>query len=282
MTTWIKVFSSMPSHPKVLMAGDRASWLAICGLCYSNEHLTDGFIARHVLPVVAPGVKRPEALADRLVAVNLWHEIEGGWQIHDYSEVQRTSGSIREQRHKDAERKAGVRELSGRSPRGQTADSTTESATCPAGVPARDTHARVEKSREEQSREETNSNASLRSAADRREIFEAWIEATDSSASSTGRRLDAKRRAVIDRALRSFPADELIDAVRGWHHSPHHCGENDRGTVYNDLSLILRDAEHIERFRDYERDPSKRPVAASRRESPSDLLRAINDPEVSS
>ncbi len=158
MTTWIKLVNSMPSHPKLVMAGDRAAWLFVCGCCYSNEHLTDGFIARHVLPVVAPGVKRPEDLADRLVAAALWHEVEGGWQIHDYSDVQRSSEAIREQRRKDAERKAGVREISARTPRGQTpesaAESAVESARCPTGVPARDTHARGEERRVEENEEQ--------------------------------------------------------------------------------------------------------------------------------
>ncbi len=126
MTTWVKVYNSMPQNPKVLMAGDRAAWLAICGLCYSNEHLTNGFIARHTLPVVAPGVKNPEVLAASLVAAELWHEVQGGWKIHDYQEHQRSAEEIRDRRSKDAERKAAAR--SNGSPHGQTADSALDSA----------------------------------------------------------------------------------------------------------------------------------------------------------
>ena len=80
---------------------------------------------------------------------------------------------------------------------------------------------------------------------------------------------DAKRQRIIRRALKTHPVADLLDAVQGWQHSPHHRGENDSGTVYNDLGLLLRDAEHIEKFRDLERGIGRpRPAlrAVSRRE----------------
>lgn len=133
MTGWIKIDNSMPSHPKVLMVGDRASWLHVCGVCYSNEHLTDGFIARHVLAVVAPGVKFPDRLAAQLVAAGLWHETDEGWRIHDYAEHQSPASEIRERRQRDADRKAAAR-ASAKSPRGQIADSSGTASDCLTGV----------------------------------------------------------------------------------------------------------------------------------------------------
>lgn len=81
-------------------------------------------------------------------------------------------------------------------------------------------------------------------------IFDAWRTAAGKSDRTV---LDPKRRRLITGALGAYPVDDLVDAVRGWRHSPHHAGQNDTGTVYNDLGLLLRDAEHIERFRDLER-----------------------------
>lgn len=93
------------------------------------------------------------------------------------------------------------------------------------------------------------------------QVFEAWQEAA-------GKRkavLDPKRRALIAKALKAYSVDDLIDAVRGWQHSPHHRGENPSATVYNDLGLLLRDAEHIERFRDLEQQgPAANPRSLSR------------------
>ena len=84
---------------------------------------------------------------------------------------------------------------------------------------------------------------------DVRAVFDAWVQSTG----KTRAVLDSKRRARIVGALKNFTVDELVDAVRGWRHSPHHRGENERRTVYNDLDLLLRDAARIEKFRDLER-----------------------------
>lgn len=80
-------------------------------------------------------------------------------------------------------------------------------------------------------------------------MFQAWIEATDRTDRT---QLDAKRRSLIARALKGYPVQDVIAAVRGWRHSAFHCGDNPHGTIHNDLGLLLRDAAHIEKFRDLE------------------------------
>lgn len=77
-------------------------------------------------------------------------------------------------------------------------------------------------------------------------VFDAWRASTRRTAATV---LDAKRRKLIENALRTYPVDEVIDAVTGWQHSGYHRGENAAHRPYNDLGLLLRDAEHIERFR---------------------------------
>lgn len=77
-------------------------------------------------------------------------------------------------------------------------------------------------------------------------VFAAWCASTGKTRSL----LDSKRTRRIKWALDNYPLEECLAAVRGWENSPYHRGENDRGTTYNDLGLILRDAEHFERFRD--------------------------------
>lgn len=109
---------------------------------------------------------------------------------------------------------------------------------------------------------------------DQQVVFEAWVEATGRTDRTV---LSPKRDRLIRRALADYPIDDVLDAVRGWRNSPHHCGQNDRGTTYNALELLLRDAEHIEQFRDLERrgsslsppkgfDVTARNVAAMERE----------------
>jgi hypothetical protein len=88
-------------------------------------------------------------------------------------------------------------------------------------------------------------------------VFAAWIDASG----RTGRTVfTPERRRLIQRQLKNYPVNDLVDAVRGWRHSTHHRGENDRNTVFNDLELLLRDARHIEMFRDLERDPPGKPL----------------------
>lgn len=143
MSIWVKIYGTLRGHRKTMVAGDRAMWLHVCGLLYSNEHLTDGFIAREVLPAVSPASKSPERLVPKLIDADLWHPVDGGWQIHDYLDAQRSADEIRGKRSKDADRKAQERALSVDCPRGQIVDS----GATPSGVHE------VEQSREEERRD---------------------------------------------------------------------------------------------------------------------------------
>lgn len=80
-------------------------------------------------------------------------------------------------------------------------------------------------------------------------VMAAWRESTG----KTRAVLDGKRQGLIERALKVLPLEDVVDATRGWKHSPFHRGENDRKIVYNELDLLLRDAGKIEQFRDWER-----------------------------
>ncbi|EQD40677.1 hypothetical protein B1A_16358, partial [mine drainage metagenome] len=58
--------------------------------------------------------------------------------------------------------------------------------------------------------------------------------------------LDAKRRKVITEALGMYSEADLCLCITGYQSSPHHMGQNDHGTVYDDIELFFRDARHIE------------------------------------
>jgi hypothetical protein len=61
-------------------------------------------------------------------------------------------------------------------------------------------------------------------------------------------RLTEERAKIITVAVNQYGATEVKNAVRGCALSPWHMGQNPSGTLYNSIELILRDAEHIERF----------------------------------
>lgn len=77
------------------------------------------------------------------------------------------------------------------------------------------------------------------------EIFEFWKAEMNHSRA----RLDQKRRRKIqDRLKDGYTPDDIKDAIRGCKQSPFHQGQNENGTKYDDICLICRDAEHIDRF----------------------------------
>ena len=80
-------------------------------------------------------------------------------------------------------------------------------------------------------------------------IFIAWCESAGKNVKRT--KLDSKRERLIKSALESYSEEDVLLAVKGWRNSPFHCGKNTNNKVYNDLSLLLRDAAKIEQFRDF-------------------------------
>lgn len=87
------------------------------------------------------------------------------------------------------------------------------------------------------------------------EIFEHWQRVMNSPRS----KLDAKRIKFIKKALgMEYSVAELCQAITGCSLSPYHMGGNEDNQKYNGLDLILRDAEHIDKFMSYYENP---PVA---------------------
>ncbi len=76
-------------------------------------------------------------------------------------------------------------------------------------------------------------------------IFAAWQESTGHNRAV----MDAKRKAVIRKARKLYPDEDLLAAINGVTLFDHNMGKTN-GKRYDDIALILRDAEHIERFRD--------------------------------
>jgi hypothetical protein len=87
-------------------------------------------------------------------------------------------------------------------------------------------------------------------------IFAYWQKTMDSPKSV----MDGTRRALIAKALKAYEPAEICKAIRGCSKTPHNMGKNDRGTKFNGLNLILRDAEHIDYFRNLD-TTNARPAA---------------------
>lgn len=62
-------------------------------------------------------------------------------------------------------------------------------------------------------------------------------------------KLDAKRGKAISARLKDgYTVGEICEAVDGCLLSPHHMGQNDTRTVYDDIELICRDGTKVDRF----------------------------------
>lgn len=78
-----------------------------------------------------------------------------------------------------------------------------------------------------------------------RDVFEYWREVLGHGRA----RLDAVRSRTVRVILEAgYSVDDLKLAIDGCAASAWHRGQNDRGTPYDGLGLILRDAEHVDRF----------------------------------
>ena len=103
---WVKIDDRMPEHPKMLQVRDSdALWLHVCALCYCNRNLTDGFVHDDIVARLS-GSKRPRQAVSKLVAAGLWHEVSGGFVIHDYLEFQPSREDVTGEREKGKDRAA--------------------------------------------------------------------------------------------------------------------------------------------------------------------------------
>jgi hypothetical protein len=91
---YIKLLCAVARNRKFIKAGPAPAWLWVLGLMHCQESLTDGFIAEEALPYL--GAKNAAQLADHLVKAGLWHKVDGGWEVHDYLEHNRSASQVAE------------------------------------------------------------------------------------------------------------------------------------------------------------------------------------------
>ena len=78
------------------------------------------------------------------------------------------------------------------------------------------------------------------------EVFEYWKTTMGKKRSV----LDTKRHRDIAWGIAVYNVETCKQAIDGCASSAWHMGQNRNKTVYNDITLIFRDAEHVEKFLD--------------------------------
>lgn len=94
---------------------------------------------------------------------------------------------------------------------------------------------------------EKTENANKISEEEIKEVFDFWVSTFKKRVNA----IDYKRRIAIGNAIFLYGVDNCKDAIRGCTYSDFHMGRNASRKVYNEIELILRDAEHVERFISY-------------------------------
>ena len=84
-------------------------------------------------------------------------------------------------------------------------------------------------------------------------VFDHWRTTHDHPQA----RLDDRRRRIIRAALETYSEADVCEAISGYRNSPHHMGQNDRGTRYDSIELLLRDAQHIDAGLAFARNPPR-------------------------
>lgn len=141
MATWMKVETRVRTHPKIgetvkTTGHTDAAWLWLAGNLYCRDALTDGFISDVMLSTLIPGLplRVLKTLPPVLVKHGLWHQVDGGYQVHDFGDYNPTKAEVEEKLRADRDRKKG-RPDSERNPHGLHEDSALSRAgRAPAGA----------------------------------------------------------------------------------------------------------------------------------------------------
>lgn len=103
---WVKLLTAFESHPKTLSVGNAGAGLYARSLAYCGAHETDGQVPK-AWADQAVAREGQQDLPGRLVAAGLWIETESGFEIRDFTEVNRTHEAMEALRKKRA--RAGKR-----------------------------------------------------------------------------------------------------------------------------------------------------------------------------
>lgn len=106
--TWFRLDDTWLTHPKVQSAGLKGRALWVAGGLHCAQHLTDGRIAKTMVPALAAlsGVGTGRKEAEHLVAVGLWIDQDDAYLMHDWHDYQPSRFDVEAIKEKRAEASA--------------------------------------------------------------------------------------------------------------------------------------------------------------------------------
>jgi hypothetical protein len=273
---WIRLDDNWASHPKVMRAGREAAWLWLHSLSYAHRARNDGLIPEDELELIVPWDRklRVNDCAEKLCQVGLWRRVEGGFEIHDFLVYNPSASEIRQRReHLTATRsEAGRRGAQARwqngkrdsnlpsTPDGKRDDtlSSRENGPTPTPTPKEELNPplcpptggepALEASPPKPKRQSKTAADKARDDARVLEVFEHWRTTMGKGPRAV---LSDNRAKAVHRALANgYTVEDLKRAVDGCAASDFHQarGKYAGQGKHDDLELICRNPEHIDRF----------------------------------
>lgn len=167
---WLKIDHILLTHPKV-WAAPEAFGLYCAAIIHADIQNSDGFIPEHAIANLLPGLPKVQVLRNKLVAVGLWVEVEGGIDIHNYLKFNRSASEKEALKQKRAV--AGA--IGGSKPKANPEANRKQVAYTKTSKPA--DAAQPEKNREEKNREkEPKKLSSVPPEPDAPTFEEFWAE----------------------------------------------------------------------------------------------------------
>lgn len=102
---WFKTTSSFWMHPKVAGLTDRQFRVLVSAWGYAAQHNTSGHVNDSALRIIGGRPSDAKALTE----ADLWHQVPGGWVIHDWDDHQAAAAAIHDRRARDRARKTAAR-----------------------------------------------------------------------------------------------------------------------------------------------------------------------------
>ncbi len=107
---WVRLDADYFRNPKALTAGADGRALHLASICWSglNDNL-DGFIPTSAVRALLADAEVSRRTVDRVLAAGLWVPDAGGYQLHDWRELNGSDSEAEVQRIKWRQRQADYR-----------------------------------------------------------------------------------------------------------------------------------------------------------------------------
>lgn len=142
--TYVRLDDGIFSHPKVLGVHPLARLLWVASICHAGQHVTDGVIARSVLPILSAQTSATAKHAAQLVEAGLWEEHPDGWVIARWAQHNRTAAEVDAERDRWRRQKRGQRTRPPETPADVPGMSAVDTNGSPQGVPESETDTETE------------------------------------------------------------------------------------------------------------------------------------------